>query len=80
MVFVLTMAAQDNERLSFITLSAATKNVTRYLKLDEKAEEQPAEDSDPRRSDEQRRADNDRDVDKGLREVAARVKVLSRKS
>ena len=30
---------QDNEPLSFITLSAATRNVTRYLGLDEKKDE-----------------------------------------
>jgi hypothetical protein len=47
-------ACNDNEKLSFITLSAATKNVTRYLRLDEKADEQSGGKSDADRTQEQK--------------------------
>jgi len=44
---------QDNEPLSFITLSAATRNVTRYLGLDEKKDE-PKDECSSSREEQQR--------------------------
>lgn len=44
----------DNDKLSFVTLAAATANVTRFLRLDEKADEQSGGKSNADRTQEQK--------------------------
>jgi len=60
---------QDNEPFSFITLSAATRNVTRYLGLDEKKNEESEREPAPSRGDEQKRAQELEYVEHRLREL-----------
>jgi hypothetical protein len=67
----MTKAANDNEELSFITLAAATANVTRYLGLDEKKNEQSESEPNPDRRDEQKRESHSDYVAKRVRDIAA---------
>ena len=60
-------ACNDNDELSFITLSAATKNVTRYLDTSEKHDGDGNDEADARKRAEQHKAY----VAERLRNVAA---------
>jgi hypothetical protein len=60
----------DNEQLSFITLSAATKNVIRYLQPHEKQDEQRDGNTDRDRTDEQRAKDHRAYIEQRLRDIA----------
>ena len=60
----------DNDELSFITLSAATKNVVRYL-VDKQKDEDGQRQTGRERTDEQRAEEQRRYVDQRLRELAA---------
>ena len=64
-------AANDNFELSFIMLSAATRNVTRYLKLDEQKNEDAGSDTNSSCGDEKRAREQRRYIETRLRELAA---------
>lgn len=64
-------ADNDNDEFSFITLSAATRNVTRYLGMDKKQDEQrEGKDERDRRDEEKRKAHSDY-VAKRVSDIAA---------
>lgn len=73
MLFDLGMkkAANDNEELSFITLLAATRNVTRFLNLDEPENVKREHEPDGRDREEQETAKHREYVERRLRELAA---------
>ena len=74
----MTKAANDNEQLSFITLSAATRNVVRWLESNKQNDEQSESNADPGRSDEQRPEGNRQNVDQGLKDIPTRGKIFGR--
>lgn len=61
----------DNEKLSFITLLAATKNVTRYLNPDEKQNEESKGEPASGDGEKQKREANRQYVEHRLDELAA---------
>ena len=67
------MKDADNENfpLSFVTLSAATKNVTRYLRLDEKQDKESGTNPDTSSGNEERAREKQRYIDQRLRDLAA---------
>ena len=72
MVFVLTMVTNDNEKFSFITLSAATKRVTDRLSNGQKQTD--SEGVDDREADErskEKAEQHRRYVDEGLKRIRA---------
>ena len=81
MVFVWTMkkVTQDNEPLSFITLAAATANVTRYLRLDEKQNEQTDREQNPSNAPNDRVPDNSADIERRVADILAMENRLRRK-
>ena len=67
----------DNEPLSFVSLQAATRNVTRYLGLDEKKDEEGKRDPAPSRGDEQKRAQEREYIEHRLKEIRAWERKIS---
>lgn len=79
-LIALTMNADnDNEPLSFITLSAATRNVTRYLQLDKQKDGESEREPDPRNTDEQERAQEREYIEHRLRELRSWERKISGK-
>ena len=67
----------DNEEFSFITLSAATRNVTRYLQTDKKENEDSKRDPAPGGADEKKRAEEREYVEHRLKEIRAWERKIS---
>ena len=61
----------ENTQLSFLTLSAATKNVLRYLETSEQKKEERDRDTGRDRTEKQDSKDHRDYVDQRLRELAA---------
>jgi len=59
----------DNDPLTFVHIAALTANVTRYLGLDEKPNEESKGDRNTPETDEQREADKRRYVEQRLRDT-----------
>jgi hypothetical protein len=60
----------DDEEFSFVTLSAATRNVTRYLRLDKKKDEEGGEQQKPGNAAQDRITNERALVEHRLRELA----------
>lgn len=77
MVFAQTMEGDDdNNELSFITLSAATRNVIRYLELQKQKDEKTERDTNSGGGDKNSDGDNRRDVDQSLGDGTARGRII----
>jgi hypothetical protein len=61
----------DNEQFSFISLAAATANAIRYLRLNEKQNEERGGDTDAGNAEEERSKRHRDYVDQRLRDLAA---------
>lgn len=72
-------ACNDNEELSFITLAAATANVTRYLRLDEKKNEHSDREQNPSNAPKDRIPDNAADIERRVADILAMENRLRRK-
>jgi hypothetical protein len=70
---------QDNERFSFITLSAATENVIRYLGLTEQKKERAKGYASACHADEDNGADNLEHIDGNLKETERRANIGKRR-
>lgn len=62
-------ADNDNDEFSFVTLQAATRNVTRYLGLDEKNDEQATNDRSSSDEEEKRALERIELVNRRLRDL-----------
>lgn len=71
---------QDNEPLSFITLSAATRNVVRYLEPNKQKDEERERDSNPGDADEQKRAQEREYIEHRLRQLRSWERKISGKN
>jgi len=67
----------ENEPLSFVSLAALTANVTRYLRVDEKKNEESEREPAPSRGDEQKRAQELEYVERRLRELRSWERKIS---
>jgi hypothetical protein len=67
----------DNELLTFISLAAATANVTRYLGLNKQKDEDACGDRDSRDAEEKKRHENREYIEHRLRELRAWERKIS---
>jgi len=76
-VEIMARGTNDNEPLSFITLSAATRNVVRYLEADKQKNEHSERDPASRGADEKKRAEEREYVEHRLKEIRAWERKIS---
>jgi len=67
---VFTMRNDNDDKLTFITLQAATRNVTRYLRLDKKKDEQCSEQQKPGEAAQDRVANERAFIEHRLRQLS----------
>lgn len=79
MVFALTMATQDNDPLTFISIAALTANVVRHLNLNEEKQKDSDRDPHPGNADKEADADKRRYIEHRLRAISLWEKIASGK-